>query len=111
MLRFLGGSFALLFSLSACATIASGPRLSDADVRRIADAEVRHNMQIDLRDYEISEPRYVPTEGYWSVVYYRKATKHAAFTVRISDKVQNASIHDSEGGVFEGAMNQNPDLH
>jgi hypothetical protein len=50
----------MLLFLSACATVASGPRLSRANARRIADAEVRRVMEVDLRQYDISEPHYVP---------------------------------------------------
>src|SRR5881394_1507715 len=111
MLRFSGGLFAMLLALSACATVASGPRLSHADVRRIADAEVRRMMKVDLRQYEISEPHYVPREDYWSVIYYLKANKRVAFTVRVSDKIQKASVNQSDGGIFEGVLNPKPDLH
>ena len=111
MLRFGGGLLAVLLALSACATVASGPRLSHADVRRIADAEIRRIMKIDLHQYEISEPHYVSSEDYWSVVYYLKASKRVAFTVRVSDKIQKASINQSDGGIFDGVLNPQPDLH
>jgi hypothetical protein len=111
MLRFDGGLFALLLFLSACATVTSGPRLSHADVRRIADAEVRRVAEIDLRQYEISGPHYIPGGGYWSVTYYRKASKRGAFTVRVSDKIQKASISRGDGGIFEGALTEKPDYH
>ena len=100
----------MLLALSACATVASGPRLSHADVRRIADAEVRR-MKVDLRQYEISEPHYVPREDYWSVIYCLKVNKRVAFTVRVSDKIQKASVNQSDGGIFEGVLNPKPDLH
>ena len=111
MLRFTGGLFAMLLSLSACATVASGPRLSQANVRRIADAEVRRSMKIDPRQYEISGPRYIPREDYWSVAYYLKTNKRMAFTVRVFDKIQKASINESDAGVFEGALTPKSDFH
>ena|SRR5437868_7587070 len=110
MLRFSGCLFALLLFLCACTTVASGPRLSHAHVRRIADAEVRR-MKVDLRQYEISEPHYVPREDYWSVIYCLKVNKRVAFTVRVSDKIQKASVNQSDGGIFEGVLNPKPDLH
>ena len=111
MLRFGGGLLAVLFALSACATVARGPRLSHADVRRIADAEIRRTMKIDLHQYEISALRYVSTDDYWSVVYHLKGSKRASFTVRVSDKMQKASIDQSDGGIFEGVLTPKPDLH
>ena len=111
MLRFGSGLLAVFLALSACTTVASGPHLSPADARRIADAEVRRIMRIDLRQYEISEPRYVPSEGYWSVIYHRKGNKRAAFTIRVSDKKQKAAVKESDDGIFEGPLNTKPDLH
>jgi hypothetical protein len=60
MLRFAGGLSAMLLFLSACATVASGPRLSRANARRIADAEVRRVMEVDLRQYEIQNRTTFP---------------------------------------------------
>lgn len=111
MLRFAGALFAMLLFLSACATTATEPRLSHANVRRIADAEVRRTMNIDLRQYEISEPRYIPRGDYWSVAYHLKADKRVFFSVRVSDKAQKASINESDDGVFEGALTEKPDYH
>ena len=111
MLRFSGVLLAMLLALSACATVASGPRLSQTHVRRIADAEVRRTMKIDLHQYEISEPHYIPKEDYWSVMYHLKANKRVAFTVRVSDKIQKAFVNQSDGGIFEGVLNPKPDLH
>lgn len=93
MLRFAGGLFAMLLFLSACATVASGPRLSYANVRQIADAEVRRMKQLDPRQYEISGSHYVPRGDYCSVTYRLKADKRLAFTVRVSDKIQKGSIN------------------
>jgi hypothetical protein len=109
--RFTAGLFALLLSLSACATVASGPRLSSANVRRIADAEVRRTMKIDPRQYEISEPRYNPEGDFWSVAYHRKTNKRVGFTVRVSDTIQKASINQSDGEIFEGGLTEKPDNH
>jgi hypothetical protein len=50
----------MLLFLSACATVASGPRLSRANARRIADAEVRRVMEVDLRQYEIQNRTTFP---------------------------------------------------
>ncbi|HEX4667511.1 MAG TPA: hypothetical protein VH207_13005, partial [Chthoniobacterales bacterium] len=77
--------FVLLLFLSACAMITSGPRLSQADVRRIADAEVRP--KVDLRQYEISGLHYVRRGGFWSVSYRRKTETREGFTVRVADKI------------------------
>jgi hypothetical protein len=101
----------MVLFLSACATVASGPRLSHVDVRRIADAQVRLTKKIDLRQYKISEPRYNPKGDYWSVTYYGKANKRVAFTVRISDKIQKASISEEDDGIFEGGLIEKPDYH
>ena len=109
MLHFASGLFAMLFFLSACATVTSGPRLSQANVRRIADAKVRQTMKIDLRQYETPGPHYIPKGDYWSVTYYLKANKRVAFTVRVSDKIEKASKESD--GVFEGALTQKPDYH
>jgi hypothetical protein len=109
MQRFAGGWAALLLFLSACATVAYGPRLSQADVRRIADAEVRP--KVDLRQYEISGLHYVRRGGYWSVSYRRKTETREGFTVRVADKIEQASIDESDAGIFEGELNEKPDNH
>jgi hypothetical protein len=111
MLRFAGGLSAMLLFLSACATVASGPRLSRANARRIADAEVRRVMEVDLRQYDISEPHYVPKGNYCSVTYYLKANKRGAFTVRESDKIHKAFVNRDDGEIFEGALTEKPDYH
>ena len=111
MLRFAGGLFAMLLFLSACATVASGPSLSQANVRRIADAEARRTMKVDPRQYEISEPRYNSKGDYWSVAYHHKTNTRVAFTVRVSDKIQKASINESDAGIFEGDLTEKPDYH
>src|SRR3954470_23080577 len=104
MLRFGDGSLAMLLFLSACATVQRGPSLSPANVRRIADAEVRRVMGVDPGKYEISEPRYIPKGNYWAVAYRQKTNKRMVFTVRISDKIQKASINRGDAGLFEGAL-------
>ena len=109
MLRLVGGLFAILLFLSACATVESGPRLSQLNVRRIADAEIRR--RVDLRQYEISGLRYICKGDYWSVVYHLKANKRASFTVRVSDKMETASINGSDAGIFEGGLTKKPDYH
>jgi hypothetical protein len=111
MLRFAGNIIAMLLSLSACTTMTSGPLLSPASVRRIADAEVRRDMKIDPGQCNVSAPHYLPKEDYWSVTYHLKANKRAVFTVRVSDKIQKASINESDAGVFEGPLLPKPDLH
>ena len=91
--------------------MASGPRLSQANVRRIADAEVRRVKKVDPRRYEISGLNYIPKGDYWSVTYYLHANKSGAFTVRVSDKIQKASINESDAGFFEGGLTEKPDYH
>jgi len=108
ILRFAGGLFAMFLFLSACATVASDPRLSRANVRQIADAEVRRVMEIDLRQYKISGPHYISRGDYWSVTCYLKANKRGAFSVRVSDKIQKAFIKRHDGGIFEGALTEKP---
>ena len=109
--RFAGGLFAMLVALSGCATGESGPLLSPATVGRIADAQLRQVKKIDSRQYQISEPHYNPKDGYWSVTYCRKPNKRVAFTVRVSDKMQETSINESNAGVFEGSLTEKPDNH
>ena len=87
-MRFAGGLSALFIFLSACATMAGGPRLSREDVRRVADAEVRRIKKVDPQRYEILGPNYILKGDYWSVTYYRKADQRGAFTVRVSDKIE-----------------------
>ena len=111
MLRFVGRLLGMLLFLSACATVANAPRLSQATVRRIADAEARRTMKIDLRHYEISGPHYNSKGDSWSVAYHRKAKSGGAFTVRVSDKIQKASIDKSGAGIFEGDLSESPDYH
>jgi hypothetical protein len=111
MLRFAGGLFAMLLLLSGCATVAGGPRLSQANVRRIADAEVRRTRKINPRQYEISRLHYISAGDYWSVAYRLKANKRVAFTVRVSDKIKKASITGNDGRIFEGALTEKPDYH
>jgi hypothetical protein len=45
------------------------------------------------------------------VAYYLKANKRAAFTVRLFDKAEKASIEESDAGAFEGALPQKSDFH
>jgi hypothetical protein len=111
MLRLAGRSFAMLLFLPACATVTSGPHLSPANVARIADVEVRRMIKIDLGQYEISEPSYISTGDYWSVTYYLKADKRMAFKVRVSDKIQKASINQGDSGIFEGGMTEKDNFH
>ena len=68
-------------------------------------------MKIDPRQYEISEPHYIPAGDYWSVAYRLTTNKRVAFTVRVSDKIQKASINQGDGGIFEGALTEKPDYH
>ena len=110
MLRFAGVLFALLVFLSACAT-ANGPSLSHTNVRRIADAEIRNDMKLDPRQYEVSEPHYIPRGDYWLVAYRLRTSKRVAFTIRVSDKIHKASINRDDGGIFEGALTEKPDYH
>ncbi|MGH7938232.1 MAG: hypothetical protein ACREFG_06980 [Chthoniobacterales bacterium] len=89
----------------------SGPRLSQANVRRIADAEVRRTTKIDLRLFEISGLHYIPAGDYWSATYHLKANKRVAFSVRVSDKIEKASIKQSDAGIFEGGLIEKTDYH
>jgi hypothetical protein len=110
MLR-LVGLLAIVLSLSACATSQSGPSLTPANARRIADAEVRRTMKVDPRRYEISGPRYVPEGKYWAVTYHLKANRREAFTVRVSDTMPKASITEDDTRIFEGGLTEKNDLH
>ena len=101
----------MLLSLAACTTPVSEARLSQTEVRRIADARARQSTGSDLRKYEVSGPRLVPGEDYWSVVYYLKTNKRVAFTVRVHDKEKKTSVIDSEGRIFEGALVPKTDFH
>jgi len=111
MLRLGGGLFAMLLYLSACATVASGPRLSPAKVRRIADAEVSRLMKVDPRQYEASEPAYIYRGDYWLVAYYLKSDKRMVFTVRVSDKLPKVSLNENDTGVFEGGLTEKANFH
>lgn len=111
MLRFAGGSFAVLLFLSACATGTSRPRLSPTNVRRIADAEVRRTTKIGLRQYAIAGLHYISREDYWSVTYHLKSNKRVGFSVRVSDTIQKASINGSDGEIFEGALTEKENFH
>jgi hypothetical protein len=106
-----GVLFTVLLFLSGCATAATGPRLSQTEVRQIADGKVRRTMTINLRQYRISELQYIPREGSWSVTYQLKANKRVAFTVRVFDEIQKASSNESDSGVFEGGLTEKNDFH
>jgi hypothetical protein len=101
----------ILLSLSGCATVQNGPSLSPANAKRIADAEVLRTMKIDPRRYESSGPRYIAEGNYWSVTYRLKANRSAAFTIRVSDKMQKASITEDDSGIFEGDLTEKNDFH
>jgi len=45
------------------------------------------------------------------VAYHLKANERVAFTVRVFDKAENASIIESDAGAFEGAMSKKSDFH
>jgi hypothetical protein len=111
MLSFTRGLFAILLFLSACAAVTNGPRLAQTDVRRIADAEVRHDTEIDLDRYEISTLHYIPKGDYWSVTYHLKSGKGVPFSVQVSDKIKRASINGSDNGIFDGALIEKNNFH
>jgi hypothetical protein len=108
MARF-AGLFAMLLFIAACAMVTDGPRLSEANARRIADAEV--GRKVDLRQYDISGIRYSSTGGYWSVDYRRRRNRREGFTVRVSDKMEKASNNQRDAGIFEGGLIEEPDYH
>lgn len=89
--------------------ITSGPRLSQADVRRIAAGQAR--AKVDLHQYEISRLDYVRKGGYWSVSYRRKTDSREGFIVRVSDRSDKCSLDESDAGVFEGSLTEKPDYH
>ena len=110
MLRLIQISMAMLVCLSGCTTVTDGPGASAAEVRQIADAEVRRTKG-DLRRYTVSEPRRIPGEDCWSVAYYLEGNKRAAFAVRVCDRARKVSVSESDVGVFDGALYQKSDFH
>jgi hypothetical protein len=61
-----------LLELCIAACTVTPPRLSESEVGRIADVELRKLMTIDLRQYHRSAPTYVRGEHAWLVPYARK---------------------------------------
>jgi hypothetical protein len=109
MLRCVCVFFALILFLPACTTLPSGPRLSQADVRRIADVESRP--KVDLRRYEISGLHYIPNGTYWSVTYRCRTDYRVIVKIRVSDKTGKASPDRNNNGIFEGSLTEKPDYH
>jgi hypothetical protein len=87
--------------LVSCATPSTGPRLSQSEVVRIADAKARQIMQTNLQYHRRSEPSYVPGEHAWWVGYLRGTTPAVDvgdFSVRVDDMTKEASIIVSDPG-------------
>jgi hypothetical protein len=92
----------VLASFWACTTVASGPRLSPANVRRIADSQAVRILKIDLHRYHSPAPFYVPNERLWSVAYYDKIHQRLDFSVQVHDKTKEAFVIQSDAGAFDG---------
>src|SRR5215212_3450343 len=85
----------LFLFLIGCATAPSQPRLTAAEVIRLADAEARHH-GYDLRDYNRPVVRFntVWEKNTWVVWYPEKPVNGGVhigfdFTVHIEDRTKN----------------------
>ena len=96
--------------LCACATLSTGPHLSPANVRRIADEEVRRTKEIDPRRYSVTGPTYIFEGHYWLVTYQRNGRDRGAFSVRIADR-KETSDNERAAGIFEGGLPETSDYH
>jgi hypothetical protein len=90
------GSFPLLvIALASCASVADKPRLTSAEVVRLADAEARRH-DYDLRLYERPKLRYnVHKDNTWSVSYDERPVNgmvHIGFDFRVYINDQTKEI-------------------
>lgn len=76
---------ALLAVVSGCVTVASRPRLSPAEVRRLADDRAKQICGCDLRTYHTLEPKYVSHDGSWVVIYHHKTQTRMDIRVSVYD--------------------------
>lgn len=72
------------------------PRLTQAEVINLADAEAR-TQGYDLGDYQRPQSRYISADGTWSVVYEHKSVDPNGetgkpFSVSVEDKTKKASV-------------------
>jgi len=75
-----------------------GPRLSAAEVVRIADAKARSALRRELTEFRRSPPRYSEKTKTWTVVYRNTAgTAPSDITVEISDVSGEASVSFGDG--------------
>ena len=93
----------LLFAYtSACATVASRRRLSQAEALRLADARARDMCGCDLRYYDILGPDYISQDGHWLVAYHHKNHMRSDFSVLVYDETRQVSVVQSDSGAFDG---------
>jgi hypothetical protein len=85
----------LTILLAACSTVSAGPRLTSAQVIRLADAEARrHGDKYDPRRFKRSDPEYAARFNQWWVRYDPKPgdRAHEAFTIGVDDKTKQAGL-------------------
>ena len=99
MVKRYSGILALMIGIS-CIAAADRPRLTTAEVIRLADAQARAALHRDLREFQRSAPRYLAQQDAWFVVYRNTAgTAPSGVTIQLSDKTRKAQT--SFGDIFK----------
>ena len=75
---------------SACTATPVAGALSRKEALRIADAEARREMRVDLSDYEHSAVTHDTKQGWWYVGYRRKGKTFDDFGFHVYDKTGRA---------------------
>src|SRR5260370_17951716 len=90
MVKRYSGILALMIRIS-CIAAADRPRLTTAEVIRLADAQARAALHRDLREFQRSAPRYSAQQDAWFVVYRNTAgTAPSGVTISLSHKTRKA---------------------
>src|SRR3982751_1241630 len=82
-------------AMSTCLSPTAGPRLTAAQVVRLADARVRASDYTRLEDFDRSAPNYAPQNQAWYISYDRKDTAGVGagdFTVQVDDRTKEANV-------------------
>jgi hypothetical protein len=91
MSRFRNLLLILSFLFVTGTTMSAGPRLTSAEVIRLADAEARrHGQKYDPSKFNRVDPYYAARSSEWWVRYDPKPTSrlHYSFSVTVSDRTK-----------------------
>jgi hypothetical protein len=88
-------SLVTVVSFNACSTPGTWPRLSEAEVVRLADGEAQKDAGVRLQEFDRATPTYLRRDDVWRVDYHRRknaGTGPGGFTVRVDGKTKETAI-------------------